>query len=787
MLNRNTHHDRQVSGHGGSGEVTPYAPWYAGPGYGQVFEEDDNGIDLLALLFYLLKHRWLIAIVVAVGLVAGTIVTWMQTPLYKATTQMEVQVPSAKVFQDLEVISESTDFRVYQTAREKLKSRSLAQRVVFELGLADNVAFLFPAPQFALSNLFARAFGYESGESLSDYEPARREAMATGRIRENLSVDLIKNTSLLAITYSDQDPQLASQIANEVAASYIDQGVDQTSETSDLARQFIQEQVVQVKGRLQVSEQALVDYAKSEGITVTGSEMSLIASNIEEINKALSAAIQERLDHARLVQQIEAGRGASLPQVLESPGIQNLNQQVAELSAEYQQKRSLLKPDFPEMRQLQARINELESQIIQAVEVVTSSIRLKRDEAIAKEADLEAKLRELEGEQAAFQDKNIQYTILKREVDSNRSQYDTLIGKLNEVGVGSALKRENTAIVDAAVSPRFPSSPSLKINLAIALVLSLTTAGAIIYLLELLNNTFSNPDQIETDLKLPVLGILPMVEDDKMEEQLSNQQSPLAEAYRSLRTSLQFTGTEGHPNSLLVTSSEPAEGKSTTAFKLAQDFGTLGLRVLIIDADLRKPNLHIRFGSDNIIGLSNLLTNTVRKDDLKKVFRTTRFANVTFLSAGTVPPNPPDLLSSPKMAMLLQACTERYDFVIIDSPPIMGLSDAPILARIVEGTLLVVSANQVTRKSTQASLKRLKAVGGHVFGASLSKFSVDKFEYAYAYRYMSEGYYTLSDESGGSGDGKYGAKHVHRDNPVEAIRAHMRRAGDLLRNRLNGA
>ncbi len=784
MLNRNTPHDRQVSGHGapGHGDVTPYAPWYGGPGYGQIFEEDDDGIDPLALLFYVLKHRWLIAILVGVGLVAGVIFTWMQTPLYKATTQLEIQVPSAKVFRDLEVISESTDFRVYLTAREKLKSRSLAQRVVFELGLADNIRFLFPAPQFALSNLFARAFGYQSGESLSDYEPAEREQMAIDRVRGNLTVDLIKNTSLLAITYSDQDPRMASRVANEIAASYIDQGVDQTSETSDLARQFIQEQVVQVKEKLQASEQALVDYAKAEGITVTGSEMSLIASNIEEINKALSAAIQERLDHARLVQQIEAGRGASLPQVLESSGIEKLKQRVAELSAEYQQKRSLMKPDFPEMRQLQAQIRELNKQINDAIEVVTSSIRLKHDEAIAKEADLEAKLDELEGEQATFQDKNIQYTILKREVDSNRSQYDTLIGKLNEVGVGSALKRENTAIVDAAIPPGAPYSPSLKRNLALSLVLSLVIAGAVIYLLELLNNTFSNPDQIETELKLPVLGIVPMVEDENMAEQLSNQQSALAEAYRSLRTSLQFTGTDGHPRSLLVTSSEPAEGKSTTAFKLAQDFGTLNLRVLIIDADLRKPNLHIRFGTDNVIGLSNLLTNTVRRDDLQKIFRPTRFANVTFLSAGTIPPNPPDLLSSPKMAMLLQACTERYDIVILDSPPVMGLSDSPILARIVEGSLLVVSANQVSRKSSQSALKRLKTVGGHVFGASLTKFSVNKFEYAYAYRYMSEGYYTLNDESG-----HQGAHHVRRDHPVEAIRAHMRRAGDLVRNRLNRA
>lgn len=770
-----------------SGDMTLYAPWYGSHGYGRLIEDEDDGIDPLALLYYVVKHRWLIAIVIAVGLVAGTVVTWMQTPRYQATAQLEVMVPSAKVFQDLEVISESTDFRIYLTAREKLKSRSLAQRVVFELGLADNQRFLFPAPQFAVSNLFARAFGYEATESLNDYDPAERERMAIGRLQENLTVDLIKNTSLLAITYSDQSPQLASRIANEVASSFIDQRVDQTSETSDLARQFIQEQVVQVKERLQASEQALVDYAKAEGITVTGSEMSLIASKIEEINRALSAAIQERLDFERLVRQIEAGRGPSLPQVLESKGIQALKQQVAELRAEYQQKRALLKPDFPEMKQLQSRIGELENQVDEATQVVTSSIQLERDEAVAREKDLEAELRELEKEQATFQDKNIQYTILKRDVDSNRSQYESLIGKLNEVGVGSELKRENTAIVDAAVPPRFPYSPSLKINLAIALMLAFAVSAAIVYLLELLNNTFSNPDQIEADLKLPVLGIMPLVDDTRVQEQLVDQKSALSEAYRSLRTSLQFTGTDGSPRSLLVTSSEPSEGKSTTAFKLAQDFGSIGLRVLIVDADMRKPNLHIQFGTDNVIGLSNLLTNTVRKDDLQRVFRPTSQPNVTFLSAGTIPPNPPDLLSSPKMALLLQVCTDRYDIVIIDSPPVMGLSDSPILARIVEGSLLVVSANQVTRKSAQAALKRLKTVGGHVFGASLSKFSVNKFEYAYAYRYMSEGYYTLSDQSGTLEGGHREKPHANRGNPIETARAHMRRAGDILRSRLNGA
>ncbi|MEM6460957.1 MAG: polysaccharide biosynthesis tyrosine autokinase [Pseudomonadota bacterium] len=792
MLNINNQGGHSVPSHGphpgASGDMTPYAPWYGSrEGYGRLNEEDDSGIDPLALLLYVVKHRWLIALLIGVGIVAGVVFTWMQTPQYKATTKLEISAPSAKVFQDLEIISDYDDFRMYYTALQRLKSRSLAQRVVFEMGLADNRKFLFPAPQFAVSNLFARAFGYEQTRSVDDFTPEQREKMAIGRLRANLSAELITNTTLIAISYSDQDPQLASEIANEVAASFIDQRVDQTSETSDLAREFVQEQVVQVKDKLQASEQALVDYAKSEGITITGNEMSLVAANIQEINSALSAAIQERLDYSRLVQQIEAGRGASLPEVLDSSGIQNLKQRIAGLRATYQQKRAILKPEFPEMVALSREIAGLETEVDQAVEVVTNSIRLKRDEAIAKESDLQAKLRELESEQAAFQDKNIQYTILKREVDSNRAQYDSLIGTLNEIGVGSEIKRENAVVIDAAVRPGAPFAPNMNKNLAIALALAMALAAALIYLLELLNNTFSDPDQIENDLKLPVLGILPLIEEGQIPEQLSNQKSALSEAYRSLRTSLQFTGTDGHPRSLLVTSSEPSEGKSTTTYKLAQDFGSLGLRVLIIDADMRKPNLHVQFGTDNAIGLSNLLTNTARREDLQKIFRPTRFANVTFLSAGTIPPNPPDLLSSPKMAMMLQACTDQFDIVVLDSPPVMGLSDSPILARMVEGTLLVVSADGVTRKSAQAAVKRLKTVGGHLFGAALSRFSANKFEYAYSYRYMSEGYYTLSDESAASAGGVRVNSNVEGGNPIKKARAGLRRAGDVLRSRLNGA
>ncbi|WP_245479342.1 polysaccharide biosynthesis tyrosine autokinase, partial [Mesorhizobium sp. M7A.F.Ca.CA.001.16.1.1] len=672
----------------------------------------------------------------AAGLVAGVIVTMMQTPKYQATTQLEVLVPSAKVFQDIEVVSENSDVRAFLTAREKLKSRALAQRVVFQLGLGERPDFLFPTPSFSPSNIVYRAFGMSKSPSIEEKTPEEREAIAIKRIQEDLTVNLVTNTSLLSITFVDQKPKYASDVANQVAQSFIDQRLDQTSETSDLARQFIQEQVLQVKQKLQTSEKELVTYAKDAGITVTGDDKSLIGSNIEALNTALATAIQERLDAGRVVDQIEKGRGSSLGPVLESEGLQKLSDKLADLTSQYQQKLGILKPGFPEMQQLQSQIKELQRLYNNGVLAITDSLRLKYQEAQNKETDLKSKLAEMERQQVVFNDKNIKYTILKREVDSNRSQYDSLIAKLNEVGVSSELKTQSAAIVDFASLPTAPYSPRLSINLAVALALFMALAASIIYIIELLNNTFTNPEQIEKELGLTMLGILPLVGDRELIASIADQKSGLSEAYRSLRTSLQFSGAEGAPRSLLVTSSEPSEGKSTTSFKLGQDFAALGARVLLVDGDLRKPNLHRLFGLDNAIGLSNLLTNTVRKDDLPGIFRPTKYPNVTVLTSGTIPPNPADLLSSPKMALILTNLGKRFDLVIIDAPPVVGLSDAPILSRLAEGTLMVVSTNQVTRKSAKTALKRLRSAGANVIGAAMSKFTVNKFDYNYAYKYM---------------------------------------------------
>ncbi|MGI6245958.1 MAG: GumC family protein [Pseudochelatococcus sp.] len=708
---------------------------------------DEESFDPLRLFYFVLQYRWMIGILLVIGLAAGFVFTKAQTPQYQASSRLEILVPSARVFQDIEVVSESKDMRAFLTARERLTSRTLAQHVVLSLGLADNRAFLFPPPSFSLDNILRRAFHLESSTRLEDFTPEERMSIAVDRVRRNMSVNLINSTSILGITFKDPNPRIARMIADQIAQSYIDQRVDQIGATSELARQFIEDQVAQVKAKLQTSEQALVDYAKQAGIAVTGTDQSLIDSSIQAINGALSEAIKDRLKYEAQAKQISNGRGGSLEEALRSEGLQRLRSDIASLNAEYQQKLRVYKPGFPEMQQLQAQITEMRRQYEDGIALIVDGIQLRLEEASVREADLRAQLVNLQAEQVAFQDKNIQYSILKRELDSNRIQYESLIGKMNEVGVASELRTKNATIVDNAVLPGAPVSPRMPINLALGAILSLFTSAVVIYVREKLSNTFVSPDQVEKTLSLPVLGLLPYVDEQQRAEIADNPKSELSEAYRSLRTSIQFASGEGPLGTFLITSSVPFEGKSTTVFKLAQDFAQLNKKVVVIDGDLRKPKVHRLFGLDNTLGLSDILLHGDGNENVTRLIRQTGMEGVWTITSGTIPSNPADLLASQRMAALIDSLLQRFDVVLIDAPPVLGLADAPILARLARNTLLIVSTNQVTRNTAIGALKRLRAAGANVIGAAMSKFTASKFDYSYSYRYMSQVYYSYGNDA----------------------------------------
>lgn len=724
----------------------PAGYYHQQTGYTDDFLESEEGFDPLKILLLAVHYRWIIACALVAGLVCGLFFTWQQTPLYKSTTKLEIVTYGARIIQDLEVISQQTSVRTFETARQKLLSHDLARRVIFQLNLSEHVGFLVPKANFSFRNIISKAIGTSSAKDFEEMTSDDREELAIDIIRKNLTAKVIRNTSIISIEFIHINPTIAAAVANQAANSFINQGVDKKSETSDLTKEFIKEQVIETKKKLEISEIALVSYAKTAGITLTGEDSSLISANITEINSSLGKAIDKRLILERFVEQMKTDGADTLPQVFESKSVQENRNRITTFKATYQEKRATLKPGFPEMRRLQSQINELTKSLNTEIRGIGRSVTIQYEQILAKERALKNELKKLEIEQGKFQQKNIQYTILKREVDSHRSQYENLIGKLNEASVGADLKTVSAIIIDEARVAANPFTPRLSLNLVAALILFSVLATALIYVLELLNNTFSIPDQIEDELKLPVLGILPYLPDNEILAALENETSALSEAYRTLRSSLQFTGTESSMKSLLITSSEPSEGKSTTVYKLAKDFANLGKKVLIIDADLRKPRMHRVLKMDAGVGLSNLLTNVVSPDSIKSIFRQTEHPNITFLSSGTIPPNPADLLISQKMGLTIHYCSKKYDMVIIDSTPVMGLSDSPILSRQVDAVLLIVSSKQVSRKAAKGAFKRLKSAGANVVGVAMTKFEISRVDYNYAYRFMNYNYYTYEDE-----------------------------------------
>ena len=429
--------------------------YQAGAAFEPIHDEidDEAGFDPLKLFWYVIHYRWLIAAFLVTGFVSGIIFTFLQTPMYRAAANIEIQSAGAKIIQDLEVLSQSDEKRVYETAKVKLKSRDLIRRVIFKLNLTEKSEFLAPTANFSLGNIFKRAFGISDKADVMELSSETREEMSIGIIREHTSINLIRGTSILSVEYSHAKPAYAAEIANQLVSSFINQNVDKKSETSDLARQFIEEQVRETKKKLQESEKNLVAYAQQVGITVTGDDVSLISANIAEINKALSEAIQQRLTEERFNQQVKDGESATLPEVFASDSIQKTKQKITELKATYQEKLGTLKPSFPEMRRLSAQINELGKQINLEIGAIAKSVKIRYQQILEKEKALKRELVELEQNQTVFQRKNIQYTILKREVDSNRKQFDSLIGKLSEIGIGSEIKTANISIIENAIPP----------------------------------------------------------------------------------------------------------------------------------------------------------------------------------------------------------------------------------------------------------------------------------------------------------------------------------------------
>ena len=700
--------------------------------------EPNGGINIAEYWRLAVKYRFLVLGSLLAAMVIGIAATLLMTPIYGSSATLQIDREAARVLnvdevQPRESMVQGEEF--FQTQYGLLRSRSLAERVVDSLGLASSDDFL---DQMGV-DLPRRDEG-TAGE-----RAARRREAVLETVRKNLGVSPVRASRLVAVSFQSPDPQLAARVANAFAENFIQSNLDRKYESSSYARQFLEERIAQTKARLEESERALVAYAANQQIinlreadSPDGEAQSLAAMNLSSLNSALANARADRVAAEARWRQASGAALITLPEVLANPAVQRLTEERARVQAEYEQKLQVFQPDFPEMLQLRARLEELDAQHRTVATGIRDSIQGQYTVALNKERELQSQVEQLKGEVLDLRNRSVQYNILLREVDTSRTLYDGLLQRYKEVGVTGGVAANNISIVDRAVPADEPSQPRLLVNLALAALLGLGLGVLAVFIIEALDETLATPDDVESKLGLPLLAVIPLLDKGVTpQEALQDVRSNFSEAYYSLRTALQFSTPNGAPANLLVTSSRPAEGKSTTAYATAVNLARLGRRVLLADGDLRNPSMHRVVGVENDAGMSNLLSGGA---ELQALVKPTGQDGLDFIPCGPLPPNPAELWGGDRLKRVLEEAAGVYDHVVIDGPPVLGFADAPLLASAVGGTVFVLEAKGTRRAQARGALRRLAVGNGRILGAVLSKFNTKAvqyggYDYAYDYHY----------------------------------------------------
>jgi len=683
-----------------------------------------------------LRRRYLITGITLACIVAGLIVTLLMTPQYTAATTLEIARESSKItnFQGVQRETAGDDREFYQTQYGLLKSRTLSERVARELGIVDDPNF-FEMTGARMSNPeFARV----NGRFVAQKRDLRQRAAGVILLR-NLTVRPTRESSLVEIRFTSPSAQLSSQVINAWAQAFIQTNLERKVQATSYGRNLLQRELTQAKDRLDASQRQLVAYALEQRIINlpgqgsgegASSERSIVADELAALNAALSQAIADRIQ-AEARQRQSGGAGAST-EALRNQAINSLRQRRAEAAADYQRLLVQFEPQYGPALALKSQLDDLDRSIAREEKRVSSSIQSDYREALERETSLRARVEKLKIDYLDLRSRSIKYNIYQQEVDTSRALYDGLLQRFKEIGVAGGVGINNISIVDEAAIPEKPSSPILVLNLLIGLFAGLAISAALAVILEQLDDAIDDPADLQRQLGLPVLGVIPKVDELEPEATLHDRKSPLVEAYIGVQTSLSFATDRGLPRCLAVTSTRPSEGKSSTAIALATVLARTQRKVLLIDADMRSPSVHLMIGERHDVGLSNFLAG---QDALDAMILPVPGLDIDAITAGPLPPNAAELLSGPRFTVLIERLLETYDHVIIDAPPVMGLADAPLIASKVEGILYVVESRSVRSGQIKTALARLIAVNAHIFGFVLTKFEAKRSSYGYGYGY----------------------------------------------------
>ena len=718
------------------------------------YETDD--IDIGLYLKIVKRYKYSIIFITAICITFALYYISKATPIYQASAKIQADPVQPNASAQDQYVMNSMVFLFYETQYEIIQSRKVAEAVVDKLNLVEKYKHelsqnnaesdensIFEAIKNNINTLFPSNEEEEQSTNLSNEQIRTMLAQA---IQAGLTVTGGTQSQIIDISYQHEDPILATKIVNAISEAYIEFGLEsRLSQIKDTAK-WLTEQLEELRASLQESEDRLQTFRLQQNLIDTEQQQRIASTQLQTLNTELVRAQTELSQAKELYTQItlletEKGDYRTLGPVLQSNTIRDLvreestlSRKVTELSERYGEKHPKMIAARSDLASAQVNLDREAAKIVE-------SIKKEFRSAQVQEQNIKRLIAETREELQSYQGESFELTRLEREVENNRRVYESFLGKLMEADVSGDYDASNIRVIDAATVPEYPVKPRASLILAASIVFGLFLGLVTAFIRELMGDVFRTPDQLERELQLPTLGITPLVQKKKTntppeKQYIEDQRSTFAEAINTIRTGIIFSNIDNPPQTVLITSTNGSEGKTTLAINLAVSLSQMD-KTLLIEMDLRKPAVGKDLGIKSEAGLSDLLSGTI---DANIFHRIDGAPNLNVITCGSIPPNPMELIASKRFQNLLASLRDKFNYIVIDSPPTLPVSDSCVLAKMSDCTIVAVKAEETKIGTVKETIKRLKSVNANLTGVVLTQASPKKMSY-YGEHYYQDTYY----------------------------------------------
>ncbi len=720
------------------------------PEYFQPPLQEEKEVNLRDYWKVIRKRQWIIIAFFLIVVTTTAIATFTMKPVYRGTTTIQINKENPQIVDFKEIFAVNTmDMDYYQTQYKVLESRSLARRVVQSLKLPEHPEFL-PKPETPFqkwkSSILSSISGlFTSSDSNNDPTESQKESAFINRFLAKLKIEPIRNSRLVKIHFDSNFPELSPRVSNALAAAYIQQSLEARFIATQQAKEWLTGQLGDLKAKVERADEALQSFGSRHDIISLEEKENVTMRRLTELNEALTKAESERMAKEALYKQTKELDFDALPSILENKLIMDLKQAYIQLEAQYMKFSETFKPEYPEMMRLKQQMQTIQKRLDAEINKIITGIKNDYESNLRKESLLRQAFEKQKTRVQEMQEKSIQYNILKREADTNKELYKGLLQRMKEAGVSAGIMASNIQVVDQAELPTKPYKPNKRLNLLLAAVVGLFLGVGLAFFFEYLDNTVKTPEDVEQLIRLPSFGMVPQISYERQRRLESGKSYPvelitfghpksmLSEAYRNIRTSILLSFSEKPPKRIAISSPNPSEGKTTTAINTAIALSQTGAQVIVIDSDMRKPRVHKVFSQENGVGLSNFLSGNA---PLESVIKKSEVPNLCYIPSGPIPPNPSELIGSKLFKSMMESLGERFDHIILDSPPVLGFADTLILSTSMDGVILVALGGKTPRETLQRAKEALLQVNAKILGVVINRVDIQRSDYGgYYYRY----------------------------------------------------